>query len=114
MHTIKLIALLPTVMLVGCMSYGSWLDQVGSRPNPPLVMSDSQAEALTQEADRIRGEAESVRARLAGEADRVKRVEHYRELQRIGERLAPLERSLQDAGRPLRTPAVQPVAVNRP
>ncbi len=95
----KLVASVAVLMLSGCMSYGSWLDQIGKLPNPPRPMSNEQAARLGGEAAGLRGRAEAVRVRLAGEADRRQRVRYYEELRRIGDQLRPLEAQLRDAGR---------------
>jgi hypothetical protein len=96
----KLVASVAVVLLSGCMSYGSWLDDIGTRPHPPVAMSDEQAAALSTETARLRGQAEAVRVRLASEADRRQRFRYYEELRRIGDDLHPLEAQLRDAGRP--------------
>lgn len=90
---------------LGSWSHGSWLDAVGKPAKPPLVMSDEQAGVLLQEAAQLRGEADAVRSRLAGERDRIQRLRYYDELRALGDRLAPIERSLRDAGRPTRAAA---------
>jgi hypothetical protein len=95
----KLVAGVAVVLLSGCMSYGSWLDDIGKRPNPPVEMSNEQAAALTVEASRLRGEAETIRVRLAAEADRRQRFRYYEQLRRIGDDLRPLETQLRYAGR---------------
>ncbi|MDP3760794.1 MAG: hypothetical protein Q8R01_09805 [Ramlibacter sp.] len=111
---------LAAALLAGCSSmsswspsswsHGSWLDAVGKPPTPRPIMSDEQAGALQQEAARLRGQSDAVRARLAGERDRLQRFRHYDELRAVGERLAPIERSLRDAGRPVGPPAPPPPA----
>jgi len=108
----KLATCLAAALLAGCSSYGSWsprawshgswLDAVGRPANPPLVMSDEQAGHLQQQAAQLRSESEAVRARLAGERDRVERLRHYDELRVLGDRLVPIERALRDAGRATR------------
>ena len=95
----KLVASVAVLMLSGCMSYGSWLDQVGKPPNPPHSMSNEQAARLGGEAAGLRVRAEAVRVRLAAEADRRERVRYYEELRRIGDQLRPLEAQLREAGR---------------
>jgi hypothetical protein len=47
---------------------------------------------------------------LAQEADLRQRFRHYEELRDLGERLAPIERSLRDAGRPVRSASLPPPA----
>lgn len=116
----KLAMCLAVALLAGCSSYGSWspgsrshgswLDQVGRPANPPLVMSDEQAGYLLQQATQLRSESDAVRARLAGERDRLQRIRHYDELRALGDRLAPIERSLRDAGRPVRSAGLLPQA----
>jgi hypothetical protein len=114
----KIVALVPTALLAlsglaGCASHGAWLDRIGERPNPPRVMNDSQAMALLEETARLRAQAESVRLQLAAEGDRQRRFIHYRELQQIRDRLAPLEQSLFEADRPSRQPVAQPATISR-
>ena len=116
----KLATCLAAALLAGCSSYGawspgawshgSWLDDIGRPASPPLVMSDEQAGHLQREAAQLRGESEAVRVRLAGERDRLQRLRHYEELRDLGERLAPIERSLRDAGRPVRSASLPPPA----
>jgi len=116
----KLAICLAAALLAGCSSmsswspsswsHGSWLEAVGRPASPPLVMSEEQAGALRQEAARLRGQSDAVRARLAGERDRFQRIRHYDELRTLGERLAPIERSLRDAGRPVGPSALPPPA----
>jgi hypothetical protein len=95
----KLLAPLAVLMLSGCMSYGSWLQEVGKLPDPPHAMSNEQAAALGAEITRLRGQAEAMRVRLASEADRVQRFRYYDELRSIGGQLQPLETQLRNAGR---------------
>ncbi len=105
----KLVICLAAAFLAGCSSYGfrpldsrshgSWLDEVGRPANPPLVMSDEQAGHLLRQVAQLRSESDAVRARLAGERDRLQRVRQYDELRVLGDRLAPIERILRDAGR---------------
>jgi hypothetical protein len=99
--------------LAGCASHGTWLDRIGERPTPPRIMSDAQAIALQDETARLRLQAESVRLQLGAEGDRHRRFSHYRDLQQIRDRLAPLERSLFEADRPSRHPSTQPAAPSR-
>ena len=116
----KLAICLAAALLAGCSSmrswspsawsHGSWLDAVGRPASPPLVMGDEQAGALLQEAARLRGQSDAVRARLAGEPDRLQRFRHYDDLRALGERLAPIERSLRDAGRPVGPSTLPPPA----
>jgi hypothetical protein len=87
----KLLLLVPAILLAGCSamsdrSYGSWLDRMGSEPAIPL-----SAEAAQQSA-RLRARAEVIRAQLAVEKDRVRRVAYYRQLRDIGEELRTVER----------------------
>ena len=95
----KLVATVAVVLLSGCMSYGSWLDDIGKRPNPPVEMSNEEAAALSVEATRLRERAQAVRVRLAAEADRRQRFRYYEELRRIGDDLRPVEAQLRNAGR---------------
>lgn len=95
----KLVASVAVVLLSGCMSYGSWLDDIGKRPNPPVDMSNEQAAELSAEALRLRSQADAIRVRLASEADRRQRFRYYEELRRIGDDLRPLEAQLRYAGR---------------
>src|SRR5688572_14644266 len=95
----KFVFLLPVVMLTGCAVSGSWLDQVGAPPKPPLAMSDEQAAQLIGEARQLRSQAEEVRILLAREADRRQRIRHYDNLRTIGDKLVPVERELRFAGR---------------
>lgn len=114
----KLAALLVVATLCGCSTnarvasweYGSWLDRIGAPARPPLAMSDEQARALLQEAAQLRGRAYAIRVQLAHEADRPQRFAHYQELRDLGDRLAPIERALRDAGRPVRPDALSPSA----
>jgi hypothetical protein len=105
----KLVAWIPAVLLAGCTSYishGSWLDAVGKPPQPPVTMSDDQAWAIAAQAAQLRLQADSLRVRLAREADRRERIRDYRELEDIGWSLRPLERRLEEAGRSTVTGAV--------
>jgi hypothetical protein len=95
----KLTATVAVVLLSGCMSYGSVLDDIGKRPNPPVDMSNEQAAELSAETLRLRGQADAIRVRLASEADRRQRFRYYEQLRRIGDDLRPLEAQLRDAGR---------------
>jgi len=104
----KLIASVAAALLAGCASYGSWLDEVGKPPRPPVAIGDEQALQLTQEAAQLRSQAEAVRARLAAESDRIQRIRFYEQLRDIGDRLSPVERQLRDAGRPLRAAPPRP------
>lgn len=114
----KLAMLLVVAALCGCSTnarvgsweYGSWLDRVGAPARPPLSMSDEQANALSQEAALLRGRADAIRVLLAREADRRQRFAHYQELRDLGDRLAPIERTLRDAGRPVRSATLSPPA----
>jgi len=116
----KLATCLAAALLAGCSSYGSWapaswshgswLDEVGKPANPAVVMSDEQAGYLLRQAAQLRSESDAVRARLAGERDRLQRLRHYEDLRVLGDRLAPIERSLRDAGRAIRAPAIAPLA----
>ena len=83
-------------------SHGSWLDAVGRPANPPLVMTDEHAGYLLQQAAQLRSESDAMRARLAGEPDRLQRLRHYQTLRELGDQLAPIERDLRDSGRPTR------------
>jgi hypothetical protein len=109
----KLAMVLVVATLCGCSTskygsweYGSWLDQVGAPAKPPVAMSDEQARALSQEAAQLRDRSEAVRVRLAHETDRRQRFRHYEELRDLGDRLVPIERSLREAGRPVRSAAL--------
>jgi hypothetical protein len=87
----KLLLILPAVLLAGCSamadrSYGSWLDRMGTEPAVPMT-----AEAAEQSA-RLRAQAEVIRAQLAVEKDRVRRIAYYRQLRDIGEELRAVER----------------------
>src|SRR5437868_2481743 len=95
--------LLAAVLVAGCaaMSNGSWLDHVGQRPNPPVAMSDEQAQALTQEVARLQAQAQALRVQLAAEPDRLRRLDILSELRRLGDRSRPLEDGLRNAGRPV-------------
>jgi hypothetical protein len=105
----KFFPVLATIFLAGCASHafdgianrshGSWLDHVGKRPNPPLEMSNDEAAVLSAETLRLRGQADTIRVRLAAEADRRQRFRYYEQLRRIGDDLRPLEAQLRDAGR---------------
>jgi hypothetical protein len=113
----KLALILAVAALCGCSTsrygsweYGSWLDRVGATARPPVAMGEEQARALSQEASQLRNRAEAVRVLLAHEADRRERFRHYEELRDLGERLAPIERSLRDAGRPVRSASLPPPA----
>jgi hypothetical protein len=111
----KLIAFLAVAVLAGCstvttLDHGSWLDEVGMPPQPPLVMSDEQAGYMMQEAAQLRARSEALRARLAHETDRRQRFRHYEALRDLGDELAPVERALRDAGRPVRSAGTPPQA----
>ncbi len=105
----KIFPVLAAILLAGCASqpfveianrsHGSWLDDVGKRPNPPLEMSNEEAVVLSAETLRLRGQADSIRTRLAAEADRRQRFRYYEQLRRIGDDLRPLEAQLRNAGR---------------
>jgi hypothetical protein len=87
----KLLLVLPALLLAGCASvadrsYGSWLDRMGREPAIPL-----SAEAA-QHATRLRAQAEVIRAQLAVEQDRVRRIAYYRQLRDIGDELRTVER----------------------
>jgi hypothetical protein len=87
----KLLLLTLAVLLAGCSavadrSYGSWLDRMGTEPAIPLT-----ADAL-QHATRLRAQAEVIRAQLAVEKDRVRRIAYYRQLRDIGDELRSVER----------------------
>lgn len=109
----KLATCLAAALLAGCSSYGawsprawshgSWLDAVGRPANPPLAISDERTGQLQQQAAQLRTESDAVRARLAGEPDRLQRLRHYDQLRVLGDRLVPIERTLRDAGRATRT-----------
>ncbi len=99
----KLSASLAALLLSGCASHGSWLDDIGKPPIPRVAISDEQAVQLAQEAAQLRGQAEALRVRLARESDRRQRFRYYEELRGIGDRLTPVERQLLDAGRALRS-----------
>ena len=112
----KLAMILVVAALCGCSTskfssweYGSWLEQVGAPAQPRLAMSEEQARTLSQEATQLRTRSEAVRILLSKELDRRQRYRHYAELRDLGERLAPIERALRDAGRPLRS-ALSPPA----
>lgn len=90
------------------LEYGSWLDRVGKRPNPPVEMSQEDATALRQEAGRLRAEADAIRVQLASESDRVQRYRFYSEIRKIDDELVPIERLLLDARRSPRTPGMAP------
>ncbi|MES2634557.1 MAG: hypothetical protein V4669_16425 [Pseudomonadota bacterium] len=107
----KLLLLLSFVALLpACATreYGSWLDQIGRRPNPPVDMSQDEAVALRDQAIRLRAEANAIRVQLASETDRVQRFRYYSELRKIDDDLVPIERQLLDARRPSRTPGLAP------
>ena len=91
------------VLLAGCAVSGSWLDNIGRPVRPPVAMSDKQAADIAGEAAQLRGQADSLRARLSSESDRRQRFRYYEELRILGDRLVPLERQLLDAGRPPRS-----------
>ncbi len=90
------------------------LQDVGKRPDPPTRLSDAQAGDLTGQAALLRGRAEAIRAKLAHENDRRARFEHYQALRRIGDELRPLERTLENAGRPSRPTTVQRAGAQKP
>lgn len=108
----KLATCLAAALLAGCSSFGSWspakwshgswLDEVGKPAHPPLIMSDEQAGYLQRQASQLRIESDALRLRLAGEHDRLQRFRYYEELRALGDRLAPIERTLRDAGRATR------------
>ncbi len=107
----KLLLLLSFVALLpACATreYGSWLDQIGKRPNPPLDMRQEEAVALREQADRLRAEANAIRVQLASETDRVQRYRYYSAIRKIDDDLVPIERLLHDARRPSRTPGLAP------
>jgi hypothetical protein len=95
----------------GSWTHGSWLDAVGRPATPPQAMSDDQAAALLQEAAQLRAQSDAVRVRLAQEADRRQRFRYYEDLRVLGDKLAPVERLLRDAGRPVRAAGLPPPAV---
>ncbi|WP_048438225.1 hypothetical protein [Caenimonas sp. SL110] len=107
----KLLLLLSFVALLpACASveYGSWLDQIGKRPNPPVEMSPDEAVALRDQAMRLRSEADAIRTQLASETDRVQRFRYYSEIRKIDDELVPIERQLLDARRLSRAPGLAP------
>jgi hypothetical protein len=103
------LALVP-VLLAGCAIHGSWLDEIGKPPRPPVAMEDAQAHRLAQEAAQLRARAEAIRLQLARETDRRQRFRHYEALRRLDDDLVPLERALLDAGRPARIVPATPAA----
>jgi hypothetical protein len=104
----KYLAFVPTLLLAGCAIHGSWLDDIGKPPRPPVAMSSEQAVQLAQEAAQLRARADTVRGQLAQETDRRQRLRYYEELRDLGDQLVPLERALMEAGRPARMPAHPP------
>ena len=88
-------------------TYGSWLQDLGKRPDPPVPMSDAQAREFSGQSQQLRAQAEAIRVELAREPDRLARVKHYRALRRIGDVLRPIERQLDNAGRLARTTPLQ-------
>jgi hypothetical protein len=106
----KLFLALAPLLLAGCASYGSWLDEIGKPPRPPVAMDEAQAQQLSQEAAQLRSRAEAMRAQLARETDRRERFRHYEALRRLGDDLVPLERALLDAGKPVRATSAPPAA----
>ncbi|MES2785179.1 MAG: hypothetical protein V4684_06920 [Pseudomonadota bacterium] len=107
----KLLLLLSFVALLpACATreYGSWLDQVGKRPNPPLAMTPEEAGVLREQAVRLRAEADAIRIQLASETDRVQRFRYYSVIREIDDELVPIERELLDARQPSRMPGLAP------
>ncbi len=100
----KLLATVLCVFLVsGCSgmrerSYGSWLDKVGQPPARVVPLTPERSKELQAEAAQLRIEAEGVRAQLGVERDRVRRVEYFKELQVLGDRLHPIEKALRNGG----------------
>jgi hypothetical protein len=105
----RLFLALAPVLLAGCAIHGSWLDEIGKPPRPPVAMDDAQARQLAQEASELRARAEAIRLQLARETDRRQRFRHYEALRKLDDDLVPLERALIDAGRPARK-AIAPAA----
>jgi hypothetical protein len=106
----KLFLALAPALLAGCAIHGSWLDEIGKAPRPPVAMEDAQARHLEEEAAHLRGRAEAIRLLLARETDRRQRFRHYEALRRLGDDLAPVERALLDAGRAPKTVLARPAA----
>ena len=97
------VVLLPVFLLAGCAAnYGSWLDDVGKQPKPPVAMSADEVRALTMEAATLRAQADAIRARMSLEKDRVQRFRLYTELRKIDDTLNPIERRLWEADKPAR------------
>lgn len=111
-----LLSLSCVFVLAGCGSvpsvtsieYGSWLDRIGKLPNPPVAMSEEDAQALKAQAMALRSEADAIRVLLASEKDRVRRFRHYSDIRKIDDQLAPIERQLAAAGRPSRPALIVP------
>jgi hypothetical protein len=103
------VVLLPLVLVAGCATdHGSWLDEVGKQPKPPVAMSADEVRALTTEATALRTRADAIRARMALEKDRVQRFRLYTELRKIDDTLNPIERRLWEADKPARPAALAP------
>lgn len=97
----KMVVLMAATLLAGCAaSHGSWLDDMGRLPKPPVAISDAEAQSLTAQVLALRVQAEALRAQLANEKDRVQRIRAYTALRKIGDELRPLELRLAESGRP--------------
>jgi hypothetical protein len=111
--------LIAALVLSGCARWsdrfhGSWLDEVGKPARPVQAMPEVDAAALTAEAIKLRGDAEAIRAKLAGEKDRVRRFAYMRELQAMDDRLHSIERVLQEAGRAVPAAGLRAVPAEAP
>jgi hypothetical protein len=78
---------------------GSRLDKIGALPRPPVEMSNERAVALATRAGQLRAQEETIRVKLATEANRHQRIRYYEALRQLGNERAPIERELIEAGR---------------
>ncbi|MBI2769594.1 MAG: hypothetical protein HYX47_08225 [Burkholderiales bacterium] len=100
----KPLVLLPALLLCGC----AWLESVDLPARPRLALPEAEVQQITQQALALRARAEQVRVAIAAEADRHVRMQQYRELRDLDDERLPLERRLEDAGRPLPSAVTAP------
>ena len=100
----KLLIFLPALMLAGC----AWLESADVPARQRLALGEDQIRQVTDEALALRSKSEQVRTEMASQADRHVRMKQYRELRRLDDTLLPLQRRLEDAGRPLPTAVTAP------
>ena len=101
MKTFPLLAIV--VALGGCsslehMSYGSWLEHVGERKPAAYPFTAEEAQALRARSEQLHARADDLRLKLAGEKDRVRRIDYMAQLDDIGRDVWPIDRQLREGG----------------